>query len=270
MPLPRPTRHRSPIATTGSDTHSWPGDDARRQRDVGADHGAAPDADVALVDQRRRPGSRSRCAHRTPRTGAPAGTAARSPRAPGSAPTRGGRARRRRASGAPPPGATACRGPRAGATRRATLPGRRRHRAVAAWRRARCRGSRRADHRHPLRGGARCPAAVARGARLAGGSTLPTSWCTPATSCSRIPTTTSTGPSPSRCSTGARPLRRDPGQPRHRLLRRGGRPAAPARHLPWDVGRRPLRPSTSPAGASSAPMRTCSARPTTTPGCARR
>ena len=30
---------------------------------------------------------------------------------------------------------------------------------------------------------------------------LPTSSCTPATSCSRIPTTTPTGPSPRRCST---------------------------------------------------------------------
>ena len=87
------------MRTTGSVTHACPGT-IPAESDVGADHRAASDADVALVDDRR--GREADHAAVAERPEARRGCRGRSPRAPGSPPTRGARARRPPASPPPP------------------------------------------------------------------------------------------------------------------------------------------------------------------------
>ena len=135
---------------------------------------------------------------------------------------------------------------------------------MAAWN-ASSAGSSRSPT--PTSGRRRRPGAVAARCSTGCGPTRPTSSCTPATSCSRIPTTTPTGPSPGPARQLPAPLAVHPRQPRHRLLRRRRRPAAPPGDVPQHLGRRPV-PLDLAGWRWSAPTPTCSAPPSTTSGCA--
>ena len=266
MPLPRPIRQRSPIAHDGIGHALLPGHHPRRQRDVRPDHGAGADADVALVDDRRRREADHAAAHRRHRSAGPA--PGRGPIAPSSWISSHPRwtsspAPRLHGGRRPVPRRVGDRGP-----------------AQHAGRRYRRRGSM-----------AACPLPSARVVQITD---------THFSAASRRPAAVAgvldwlaADPPDLLVHTGdivfedpdddddrafakalldqvARPLRRHPGQPRHRLLRRGGRPAAPARHVPGHVGRRPLRPRPrrlAPRRRRRLPAR--HGRRTTT-GCARR
>ena len=145
----------------------------------------------------------------------------------------------------------------------------RRYRPVAPWRRGQpAHASSRSATPTSLRAAASRPQWTAA-ARLAGAPTRPTSSCTPATSSTRIPTTPPTGRSPSACSTRSpSPYVVIPGN--HDIGFFGEEADRPRRlaDVPRPRGATTASASTSPAGASSAPTPTSSAPPSTTTGCA--
>ena len=251
MPLPRPIRQRSPMRTTGSVTHCWPGTMPADSDTCGPIIVPGADVDVALVDERRRREADHAAVAERPEAAA----------APGAGPDRaelldllpppvhdlaGGPLR--------PPHAARCHGVSGTAGRRstpATLPA---HDGDVEP------GTHRADHRHPLLRRRGRAAAVAAAARLAA--------CRPARPrrahrrhrAARTPTTPPTARSPGRCSpTVPAPLAVIPGN--HDIGFYGEDAERPRRLATFreHVGRRPLPRSTSPAGGSSASTPTCSA-----------